>query len=157
MSTDRFSTGIGAMGFGMAGQIRMKMPPKAILLVNDSNQEACRNFVTKFGKHGPIEVVASAKAAAEKADTLISMVPGPSDVREVYLDPDRGVIAALSSPQASKKLVLECSTIDPTTTQEVGEALRQAGLGLYADAPVSVGRLRHCTEYPAANASSREG
>src|SRR6187402_73707 len=42
-------TGIGNMGFQMAGNVRRKMPDSATLHIYDVNDEACKRFEAKFG------------------------------------------------------------------------------------------------------------
>lgn len=123
------------MGFEMAQNIRKKMPGTATLLVNDINGSACEKFAQEFGSLGRIEIVDSAKVAAENAEVVISIVPDASDVRKVYLDQTNGVIAARPD---DNRLILECSTIDSKSAIEVGEKLRRAGRGVYIDTPVSV-------------------
>ena len=88
---------------------------------------------------GPVVTVNSAKVAAENADVVISMVPGPGDVRKVYLDEANGIIAA--EPREGR-LLLECSTIDSATTRAVGEEVMGKGRGVYVDCPVSVRVVR---------------
>lgn len=123
----------------MALNVRKKMPKTATLYVYDVFMQTCDKFslmCSEIGELGPVLPVESSKEAATKADTVISMVPGPKDVRTVYLDEERGVIAA---PKSDKRLILECSTIDSQTTRDVGKALMDAGLGTYVDTPVSGG------------------
>lgn len=127
------------MGWGMANNVRRKMPRTATLFINDVSMDVCDRFVKAAAEHGPVVPVKTAKEAAERSNNLISIVPGPNNVREVYLDSANGVIAA--SPN-EKRLMLECSTIDAQTTREVGTALMDKGLGTYVDTPVSA-RL-HC-------------
>ncbi|EUC44267.1 hypothetical protein COCMIDRAFT_98672 [Bipolaris oryzae ATCC 44560] len=124
------------MGYAMASNIRLKMPSTSTLYINDINASACTRFKSEYSSHGPIEISASAREAAEKAKYLISIVPDGSDVKKVYLDPETGVIAARKD---AERIMLECSTIDVQTTKEVGAALHHAGLGTYIDAPVSGG------------------
>jgi 3-hydroxyisobutyrate dehydrogenase-like beta-hydroxyacid dehydrogenase len=123
------------MGFAMATNIRKKIPQDAVLYINDINVSACERFKTEYGSFGPIEIVATARDAAEHASVLISIVPGGQDVRAVYLDTENGVIAAKKN---ENRLMLECSTIDVDTTKEVGRKLKEEGSGVYIDAPVSV-------------------
>ncbi|EME89742.1 uncharacterized protein MYCFIDRAFT_185924 [Pseudocercospora fijiensis CIRAD86] len=112
--------GIGAMGYGMAANLRKKMP--------------------QFSSHRHVGIVGTTKEAAEKAGTIISMVPRSDDARKIYLDPQTGVIAAVSSIDLKNTLLVDSSTIDPATTRNVGEKLMKAGVGTYVDAPVSLGR-----------------
>jgi 3-hydroxyisobutyrate dehydrogenase len=123
------------MGYAMASNIRKKMSPKATLYVHDVNRSACERFAHEFGSHGSICVVDSAKEAASHAKVVISIVPGAAEVRQVFLDPETGVVAA---PGDSERLMLDCSTIDCQSSRTVGEKLRDAGSGTFLDAPVSV-------------------
>lgn len=123
------------MGFAMASNIRKKIPADAILYINDINASASERFRAEYGSLGPIEIVQTAREAAENAQVLISIVPGGQDVKTVYLDEKNGVIAAKKD---SQRLMLECSTIDVESTKEVGRQLKNEGLGVYIDAPVSV-------------------
>jgi 3-hydroxyisobutyrate/3-hydroxypropionate dehydrogenase len=123
------------MGYGMATNIRKKMSKSSTMFVNDVNSEACQNFANELKSHGPIEIVATAKEAATRSPVLVSIVPAAQHVRQLYLDKENGVIAA---PPRKDRLILESSTIDSDTHREVGKAIREAGVGSYYDAPVSV-------------------
>lgn len=128
--------GLGAMGYAMASNIRKKAPAESTVYVNDINNSACERFKAEYGSYGPIEIVATAREAAENSKVVISIVPGAVDVKKVYLDEKDGVIA--SRPD-KERVLCECSTIDVKSTREVGEALAAKGLGTYVDTPVSVG------------------
>ena len=123
------------MGYGMATNVRKKLSNNATMFINDVNTSACERFVTELSEHGPIEIVKTAKEAASKSPVLISIVPAADHVRQVYMDKENGVIAA---PKDDKRLILECSTIDVQSTRDVGQAIMDAGVGRYIDAPVSV-------------------
>lgn len=123
------------MGYAMASNIRRKIPSTSTLYINDINAAACTRFQSQYSSHGPIEIVSTARDAAENASIVISIVPGGADVKKVYLDSQDGVMAA---KQNGSRLMLECSTIDVESTREVGEKLGKEGLGVYIDAPVSV-------------------
>lgn len=123
------------MGYGMATNIRKEISKNATMYIHDINSKACDQFVKETSEYGPIKIVQSAKEAASKSGILITIVPASKHVRQVYLDKERGVIAA---PKDDSRLILECSTIDVETTREVGNAVMDAGLGRYVDAPVSV-------------------
>lgn len=124
------------MGYPMAGNVRKKMPPSATLYIYDVVDAACQRFVQNFKAFGPIEVVHSSREAAERSGTLISMVPTSDNAREVYLDKEKGVIAASTD---ADRLILECSTIDVRSTQAIGNQITNAALGIYIDTPVSGG------------------
>lgn len=124
------------MGFHMAANVRKKMPPSATLYVFDVDTEACKRFQSSSEHHGPIKIVNTAKELASQSSTVISMVPMDQHAQAVYLDPEHGIIAASKD---SNRLLLECSTINVTTTQDIGQKIKGAGIGIYVDTPVSGG------------------
>ncbi|KAF1996667.1 3-hydroxyisobutyrate dehydrogenase-like protein [Amniculicola lignicola CBS 123094] len=124
------------MGYAMASNVRKKAPSNSALYINDINTTACERFKSEYSSYGPIEIVSTAKDAAENASYVISIVPGAVDVKKVYLDAKDGVIASRVN---ADRVMCECSTIDVKSTREVGEALMKAGLGTYVDTPVSGG------------------
>ncbi|KAF3386208.1 3-hydroxyisobutyrate dehydrogenase [Penicillium rolfsii] len=128
--------GLGAMGYGMAANIRKKMPPEATLYVFDMSKTICELFRKQMIDVGPIAIVNSPREAAESSHTVVSIVPGANEVRQVYLHELSGVIAATRNPE---RLLLECSTIDVQSSRAVGEALLLAGAGTFIDTPVSGG------------------
>ena len=77
------------------------------------------------------------------------MLPTSDSVKEVYLNPETGVIAGVRKAAASSpvdKLIVECGTIESATISEVANAAFQANKGLpegsvldFVDAPVSGG------------------
>lgn len=136
-----FCIGIGAMGYGMASNIRQKISPQAKLYIYDVFQPTIDRFKTEFQSYGPIQAVQSPREAAESCSIIISIVPGADDVRQVYLDQSTGVIAAQLNPE---RLILECSTIDSKSSREVGQKLQSAGAGTYIDTPVSVRQRYLC-------------
>lgn len=130
------TAGLGAMGYGMAGNVRKNMAPSGVLYVYDVASSACERFAEEFRSLGSIEIVKTPLEGAERSTTVISMVPHGGNVREIYLDGKGPVVGA--SP--ADRLFLECSTIDVQTTRAVGKEIMQRGLGHYVDAPVSVSR-----------------
>ena len=135
---DRVS-GLGQMGYGMAANVRKKLPSQSTLFVNDVNRSACEKFKEEYSSHGAIEIIDTAKEVASKSSILISIVPASQHVKQVYLDKENGVIATTPN---DNRLILECSTIDVDSTREVGKATMDAGCGHYVDTPVSVS-LQH--------------
>ena len=123
------------MGYGMATNIRRKVASDVVMYVYDLSAQLCERFENEMQTYGPIKVVESPREAAENASYVISIVPGADDVRKVYLDPSTGVIAA---PSNKERLMLECSTIDSSSTRTVGRALLSGGAGFYVDSSVSV-------------------
>ena len=123
------------MGYGMAANIRKKIPSTSTLYINDVYKPSCEKFLAEFGSYGPIEIMKSAREVAELASTIISIVPAADHVKDVYLNSESGIIAAPPNPA---RLMLECSTIDAKTARAVGGELLRAKAGVYVDTPVSV-------------------
>jgi 3-hydroxyisobutyrate dehydrogenase len=73
------------------------------------------------------------------------MLPEGVHVKSVYLDPNNGILAALSSPSstsATPKLLIDSSTIDTATNLHVKEKLAASSpTTAFYDAPVSGGVL----------------
>ncbi|OJJ53629.1 hypothetical protein ASPSYDRAFT_212655 [Aspergillus sydowii CBS 593.65] len=124
------------MGYGMARNIRKRMSPTATLYVFDVAKSSCERFCHEVRGIGAVVAVNSPREASESSQTVVSIVPGATEVRQVYLDAATGVIAATRNPE---RLILECSTIDAQSTRAVAEELLLAGAGTYVDTPVSGG------------------
>ncbi|ORY05694.1 3-hydroxyisobutyrate dehydrogenase-like protein [Clohesyomyces aquaticus] len=124
------------MGYAMASNIRKKMPTDSILYINDIDPSACERFTSEYSSLGRIEIVSTAREAAQNSKVVISIVPAAVDVKNVYLNEKDGVIAG--TPDTAR-ILCECSTIDVKSTREVGEALMRKGMGTYVDTPVSGG------------------
>ena len=133
------------MGFGMAKNVREKMPMGSTLYITDVNRAACDTFAATFDTHGPVKIVESAREVAEHAMNIISIVPAAQHVQKVYLDTTTGVIAASRN---ADRLMLECSTIDAQSSKDVGQKLKEAGVGEFIDTPVSVSPSNFSTIVP---------
>ncbi len=125
------------MGYPMASNVRRKVGTETILQIYDVDETACERFHDEHQQHGPVEIVNTPKAAAERAVVVISILPNADVVREVYLGEDTGIIAATGN---ASRILLECSTIDSESTRSVGTAIASCGAGTYMDTPVSVRR-----------------
>ena len=90
---------------------------------------ACVEAARQSGAHA----ADSAGDAAASADIVITMLPAGAHVRSVYLNDDR-----LIETVADATLLIDCSTIDIETTNEVCKAAGARGLDML-DAPVSGG------------------
>ena len=97
---------------------------------------SCERFQEQNSEYGSIEILTTPRDVATKADAVISMVPGPPEVKKVFLDENTGMIGAPKNPN---RLFLECSTIDTETARYVAADVQKAGRGTYIDAPVSGG------------------
>lgn len=121
--------GLGNMGEPMANNL---LKAGHTLVVYDRVSEAVDRVVTA-GSGQALAVGSVAAVAGAGVDLLITMLPGPDQVRSVYLDDD-GILANLPA----STLLVDASTIDPQTSRSVEEKARQAGHAML-DAPVSGG------------------
>ncbi len=118
--------GLGIMGAPMAGHLI---------------KAGHRLFVFTHGKlaaeiaDSNATVCASAKAVAQQADIVITMVPDTPDVADVLFG-EGGVAAGLSKG----KTVVDMSSISPIETKEFAKKINALGCD-YLDAPVSGGEV----------------
>jgi 2-hydroxy-3-oxopropionate reductase len=117
--------GLGIMGTPMATHL---LNAGHKLAVYDIVPEAIEGLVSLGARAGT-----SCKNVASQADVVISMVPDSPDVEKVYLAAD-GVLAGVMSDT----LLIDMSTISPTTAIEVAQAAAEKGCPML-DAPVSGG------------------
>lgn len=123
------------MRVGFIGLGRMGKPMARNLM------RAGHTLVVWNRSRGPVEelardgarVAAGAADVARQAEAVLTCVPMPADVEQVYL----GAGGILEGVRPGL-LCLEMSTIDPGTTQTVGAAAADKGVD-YLDAPVSGG------------------
>jgi 2-hydroxy-3-oxopropionate reductase len=78
---------------------------------------------------------ASAKEVAQKADTIIIMVPDTPDVEKVLFGPN-----GVSDGLAAGKIVIDMSSISPIETKKYAKRVNELGCE-YLDAPVSGGEV----------------
>ncbi|THF58640.1 3-hydroxyisobutyrate dehydrogenase [Pseudothauera rhizosphaerae] len=120
--------GLGNMGGPMAANLA-----GAGLAVQafDLDPAAC----ARVAEHGA-RIAESARAAAEGADVVISMLPASRHVEGLFLGSggEPGLLAGL----AAGTLVIDCSTIAPASAQKLAQAGRAGGIAVL-DAPVSGG------------------
>jgi len=90
---------------------------------------------TSLAGEFPGSAVAAGSVAevAEGADAVVTMLPACAQVKETYLGP-----GGLLKTAAPGTLMVDCSTVAPSTSQEVAEAAASRGV-VFADAPVSGG------------------
>jgi len=117
--------GVGNMGGPMA---RNLMKAQHVVAAFDPVEAALAGIV-----EAGAAPAASAAAAVEGAEAIVTMVPAGPEVREVYAG-SGGVLAA-AGPGT---LLIDCSTIDVATAREVAAAAAARGLDM-VDAPVSGG------------------
>lgn len=117
--------GLGAMGGPMSKNLIKRGYE---LSVYDTVVERMSAVVKEGAKAGK-----SCKDVAAQADVIITMVPGPQNVRAVILG-ENGVIAGVRKGS----IVIDMSTIDPETTRDISKILAVKGIKML-DAPVARG------------------
>jgi 3-hydroxyisobutyrate dehydrogenase len=123
--------GLGMMGRPMAARL---VEAGYMLRVFDVSQKAVSDFV---GAHPAALATASAKAAAQGADALITMLPEGKIVRQAVLEGRDPAVEGL----APGTPVLDMSSSNPVDTQGLARDLAAKGL-VVLDAPVSGGVKR---------------
>lgn len=125
------------MGYGMAMNLRAKLPASSKFFLCEVNNQRRDQFINEASPNGSVETVDSPRELAEKADVMITMLPKATHVKKVFMDPEEGF---LSIPKSNKrKFFLECSSIDTASSSEVCEKVEESGIGDMVDAPVSGG------------------
>jgi 2-hydroxy-3-oxopropionate reductase len=122
---------IGFVGLGIMGH------PMALNLVKGGHRLFVygRRRLPEDIRAAGATVCDSLKGIAERAETVILMVPDTPDVKSVLFDPD-GVAAGLSPG----KTVVDMSSISPLETKLFAAAINEKGCD-YLDAPVSGGEV----------------
>ncbi|KAG5748837.1 hypothetical protein H9Q70_008516 [Fusarium xylarioides] len=92
------------------------MSPDKILYFFDIVHAICKRFQNGFGGICPVRIVEPPKEVVSAAAIVVFMVPGPNEVRTVYLSDVDGVIAGLESPG---KILLDFSTVDIEKAREL--------------------------------------
>src|SRR4051794_33238496 len=117
--------GLGRMGRPMASNLCRK---GFRLIVHDINAEAVAELEQLQARGA-----SNAAEVAAQSDLIVTMLPNPAIVREIVCGAG-GILA--HAKQGS--LILDMSTVDPGTTDDLAGLARQKGIG-FVDAPV--GRL----------------
>ncbi|HEY8709788.1 MAG TPA: 2-hydroxy-3-oxopropionate reductase, partial [Burkholderiaceae bacterium] len=118
--------GLGIMGAPMAGQLIQAGHKLFVHTRSKVRAEIANSSAT---------VCASAKAVAQQADIVITMLPDTPDVAAVLFG-DEGVAAGLSRG----KTVIDMSSISPIETKAFAKKINALGCD-YLDAPVSGGEV----------------
>ncbi|KAL2025771.1 hypothetical protein VTO58DRAFT_102954, partial [Aureobasidium pullulans] len=127
--------GLGQMGYRMAQNLRAKLPSSDKLIIHDVNSEATSRFAKE---NSNVEVAEDVRDVAEKSETVITALPGPSHVQNVFksmLKPP----TLLRDGVDQERLFIDCSTIDPLSSADVANAAHSTGQGKFIDAPMSGG------------------
>lgn len=126
MSTRIAFLGLGNMGGPMA--VNLAKAGHAVQAF-DLSAEACAKAAEQVG----VSIAATAAAAVDGAQVVISMLPASRHVEALYLADD-GLLAQLPAGT----LVIDCSTIAPASVLKVAQAASARGIAML-DAPVSGG------------------
>lgn len=116
--------GLGIMGAPMAGHLHKAGHQLFVYTLGKVPEEIAACSATKC---------VSAKAVAERADIIITMVPDTPDVAEALFG-ESGVAKGLSAG----KIVVDMSSISPVETKQFARKIEALGCD-YLDAPVSGG------------------
>ncbi|SFD44189.1 tartronate semialdehyde reductase [Lentibacillus persicus] len=121
---------IGFIGLGIMGKPMSQNLIKAgyELIISSSNSETNKEM-----KDLGAEVADTYIEAAAKAEVIITMLPNSPEVKDVILS-EGGLIYGARAGTT----IIDMSSIAPIASQEIGEALREKGIG-FIDAPVSGG------------------
>ncbi|GAA0428163.1 2-hydroxy-3-oxopropionate reductase [Lentibacillus halophilus] len=121
---------IGFVGLGIMGKPMCQNLMKAgyELVISSSNPDTNQ----ELGKRGAT-VVDSYTELAAATDVIITMLPNSPEVKEVVLEQ-----GGLIDGARSGSVIIDMSSIAPIASQEIGEALKEKGIG-FVDAPVSGG------------------
>jgi 3-hydroxyisobutyrate/3-hydroxypropionate dehydrogenase len=129
--------GIGVMGYGMAMNLRRKIPPTSKLILCEINQERREQYLREASPNGLIEVAETPRQVAQKAEIIITMLPKAIHVNAVFKDPNTGMLAA--EKPGTPISFLECSSIDTSSSVALAKEVLDSGHGRLIDAPVSGG------------------
>ncbi|KIV96254.1 hypothetical protein PV10_00139 [Exophiala mesophila] len=133
--------GLGVMGHFMARNLLLQYPrPGLTLVVYDADKSCITRFVDEIRQideaaASRIVPAGSVSAVAMKASTTVTALPNP----KIVLDVVNELSKSLSADPA--RLILDCSTIDPSTSQECARLLSQDQRGRFIDAPMSGGSM----------------
>lgn len=125
----------------MARNLQAKLPSSDTLRVFDINAKSIERFAneTKALRSGAaVKVAANARDAAEDSETTITVLPEPSHVKNVFSQILKPPLSEniVSNPD---RLFIDCSTIDPSSSKEVANAVHATQQGRFVDAPMSGG------------------
>ena len=136
--------GLGQMGSHMALNLLTKQPKSSLqqFLVFDVQQQSLQQFQTAARQQNlddKVTVCHTPNEIGQKCDVIVTMLPSSPHVRKVYTEGPDCLMAGLQQTERSgKRLLIDSSTIDPTTSKQVSQQIIKQG-HLCVDAPVSGG------------------
>ena len=84
--------GIGVMGYGMAANLRERLPASSPFILCEIDLGCREKFVTE--SHYPVTMVGNPKPVVEQADIIVTMLPRAPHVHECFANPSSGFLAA---------------------------------------------------------------
>ncbi|KAK2142595.1 hypothetical protein LSH36_935g00064 [Paralvinella palmiformis] len=130
VSLSRWEDPVGFIGLGnMGGHMARNLLSKNFKVIV---YDALPNNMKILEKSGAQSASSPAEVASQ-TKTLVTMLPAGQHVREAYTG-DKGLLSAVRSGS----LLLDSSTIEPATSQEMEKLAAEKG-AIYMDAPVSGG------------------
>ncbi|KAL2205526.1 3-hydroxyisobutyrate dehydrogenase, variant [Sarocladium strictum] len=130
--------GLGVMGWGMANNIRCKLPESDSLCVCELNKERLMQWLAQAPGKASIRVAQTPREVVENSDVIFTMLPAGPHVAGVFTHPETGLLSAEPS-HLRNKLFLECSTIDIETSLLMAGLVGKLDSCAFVDAPVSGG------------------
>ncbi|KAK5624341.1 hypothetical protein RRF57_000057 [Xylaria bambusicola] len=129
--------GVGVMGWGMAMNLRQKIPKEAKMVICEISESRRNQFLQEVQSKGAVKAANNPKDVAEQSDVVITMLPTGSHVRDVFTNKEDGLLSAASRDTPIN--FIDCSTIETATSVEIGAEVAKSKLGTFIDAPVSGG------------------
>ncbi|KAI1756941.1 3-hydroxyisobutyrate dehydrogenase, variant [Xylaria castorea] len=129
--------GIGVMGFGMAKNLRHKVPKQAKLVICEISESRRIQFIEEVQNEGVVTVADNPREVAEQSDVVITMLPKGQHVRDVFTNKETGLLSA--TPRETPIHFIDCSTIETSTSVDISKLVAESKLGTFIDAPVSGG------------------
>ncbi|KAI1737285.1 3-hydroxyisobutyrate dehydrogenase, variant [Xylaria scruposa] len=129
--------GVGVMGWGMAMNLRQKVPKEAKMMICEISESRRNRFIEEVQSRGIVTVANSPREVAEQSDVVITMLPKGQHVRDVFTNKETGLLSATSRDTPIH--FVDCSTIETTTSVEISKLVAESKLGTFIDAPVSGG------------------
>jgi len=123
-------TRVGFVGLGVMGKPMARNLLKAGFALTVHNRS--RAAVEELAAEGAARAFSPAEVA-RASEVVVTCLPGPADVEQVYLGPDGVVDGAQPG-----SVLIDMSTIDPATHRKIAAAAAERGAS-YLDAPVSGG------------------
>lgn len=149
--------GLGAMGKEMASNLLTKSfppsstsipsktssSPQSSFIIHDTSESSMTEFFERHAHLYPAGTIITAPTPAsvsKQASTIITMLPDSEIVKEVYLNPETGILSGIQSISTpNPTLCIDSTTLDRSVAIEVSSTLSSSAQVNMLDAPVSGG------------------